>query len=164
MTKTNLKPAKPAKKITVKNAGKKKSKFTPGDFDLKVKRSLTGLGLFTFSDIKKGQCIIEYKGPTLTKQQEEDSNSLYLFEVTKKKTIDGAVRWNTARYINHSCRPNSEIEIIKEHVYVMAKRNIKAGEELNYDYDTDYYEAYIKPKGCKCIKHAPELWANTKTK
>ncbi len=144
-------------KKTVKK-GKKVSKFTPGDFDLKVKRSLTGLGLFTFSDIKKGQCIIEYKGPTLTKQEEEDSNSLYLFEVTKKKTIDGAVRWNTARYVNHSCRPNSEIEIIKEHVYIMAKRNIKAGEELNYDYDTDYFEAYIKPKGCKCIKHAPELW------
>lgn len=137
---------------------KKKSKFEPGDFDLKVKRSLTGLGLFTMSDIKKGSCIIEYKGPTLTKKQEEDSNSLYLFEVTKTKTIDGATRANTARYINHSCRPNSEIDIIKERVYVMAKRTIKAGEEINYDYDTDYYEAYIKPKGCKCIKHAPELW------
>ena len=146
-------------KTAVQKKVAKKSKFTPGNFDLKVKRSLTGLGLFTFSDIKKGECIIEYKGPILTKQEEEDSNSLYLFEVTKTVTIDGAVRWNTARYINHSCRPNSEIEIIKEHVYVMAKRNIKAGEELNYDYDTDYFEAYIKPKGCKCIKHAPELWA-----
>jgi len=134
---------------------KKPSKFTPGNFDLRVKRSKTGLGLFTFSDIKKGSCIIEYKGPTLTKQQEEDSNSLYLFEVTKTVTIDGAVRWNTARYINHSCRPNSEIDIYKQHVWVMAKRNIKAGEELNYDYDTDYFEAYIKPKGCLCIKHAP---------
>jgi SET domain-containing protein len=146
------------KEITKNKVSKKKGKFEPGNFDLKVKRSLTGLGLFTFSDIKKGECIIEYKGPTLTKQQEEDSNSLYLFEVTKKKTIDGAVRWNTARYINHSCRPNSEIEISKERVYVLAKRNIKAGEELNYDYDTDYFEAYIKPKGCKCSKHAPELW------
>jgi SET domain-containing protein len=150
------------KEVSVKKSkkvSKKVSKFTPGNFDLKVKRSLTGLGLFTFSDIKKGQCIIEYVGPTLTQKEEEDSNSLYLFEVTKSKTIDGAVRSNTARYINHSCRPNSEIDIIKGRVYVTAKRNIKPGEELNYDYDTDYYEAYIKPKGCKCIKHAPELWA-----
>ena len=158
MTKTK----KSARPKTISKSVVKKGKFEPGDFDLRVKKSLTGLGLFTFSDIKKGQCIIEYKGPTLTKQEEEDSNSLYLFEVTKTKTIDGATRANTARYINHSCRPNSEIDIIKERVYVMAKRNIKAGEELNYDYDTDYYEAYIKPKGCKCIKHAPELWAKTK--
>jgi len=138
---------------------KKKGKFHIEKFDLKVKRSLTGLGLFTLSQVKKGQCIIEYKGPTLTKKQEEDSNSLYLFEVTKTKTIDGAVRWNTARYINHSCRPNCEIDIYKGRVYVLAKRNIKVGEELHYDYDTDYFEAYIKPKGCKCIKHAPQLWA-----
>lgn len=137
---------------------KKRGKFHIGKYDLRVKRSLAGLGLFTFSPIKKGSCIIEYKGPTLSKKQEEDSNSLYLFEVTKTKTIDGAVRSNTARYINHSCRPNSEIDIYKGRVYVMAKRNIKVGEELNYDYDTDYFEAYIKPKGCKCIKHAPELW------
>jgi hypothetical protein len=41
----------------------------------------------------------------------------------------------------------------------MAKRNIKAGEELNYDYDKDYWESYIKPKGCRCIKCAPALWA-----
>jgi uncharacterized protein len=136
----------------------KRSKFHITPRDLRVKRSLTGLGLFTMEPIKKGTCIIEYVGPTLTKQQEEDSNSLYLFEVTKTKTIDGAVRWNTARYINHSCRPNSEIDIYKGRVYVLAKRNIKAGEELNYDYDTDYFEAYIKPKGCKCIKHAPKLW------
>jgi uncharacterized protein len=143
------------KKTTTNKKTVKKSKFTPGDFDLRVKRSRAGLGLFAFSDIKKGSCIIEYRGPTLTKQQEEDSNSLYLFEVTKKKTIDGSVRWNTARYINHSCRPNSEIDINKERVFVMAKRNIKAGEELNYDYDTDYFEAYIKPKGCICLKCQP---------
>ncbi len=141
---------------------KKKGKFHIEKFDLKVKRSLAGLGLYTFSPIKKGQCIIEYVGPTLTAKQDEDSNSLYLFEVTKKKTIDGAVRWNTARYINHSCRPNSEIDIYKGRVYVLAKRNIKAGEELNYDYDTDYFEAYIKPKGCKCIKHSPKLWKKSK--
>ncbi len=143
---------KPAAKTAKKVAKKKKSKFDIGDFDLKVKRSRAGLGLFTFSDIPKGSCIIEYRGPILTKKQEEDSNSLYLFDAGGGVTIDGSVRWNTARYINHSCRPNAEIDIYKHRVYVMAKRTIKAGEELNYDYDTDYFEAYIKPKGCVCDK------------
>lgn len=129
---------------------KKKSKFTPGRFELKVKRSRTGLGLFTFSPIKKGECVVEYTGRTLTKEEEYESNSLYLFEVSKTKTIDGSPRSNRARYINHACRPNCEIEIWGKRVWVFAKRNIKPGEELNYDYDTEYFNEYIKPKGCKC--------------
>ena len=136
---------------------KRKGKFDIGDFDLRVKRSKTGLGLFAFSPIQKGACIIEYTGKVLTPKEEEDSNSLYLFEVTKKKTIDGATRTNTARYINHSCRPNSEIEIYKGRVYVLAKRNIKEGEEINYDYDKEYFNAYIKPKGCKCDKCSEKM-------
>lgn len=133
----------------------RKKKFEPGNFNLKVKRSRAGLGLFTFDPIPKGACVIEYTGRVLTPEEEEKSNSLYLFEVSKKKTIDGASRTNKARYINHSCRPNCEIDISKERVYVMAKRNIKADEELSYDYDTDYFEAYIKPKGCRCLKCMP---------
>lgn len=130
-------------------------KFTPGDFDLKVKRSRAGLGLFTSTPIKKGACVIEYTGNILTPQQEEESNSLYLFDAENGVTIDGAPRWNTARYINHSCRPNCEIDIYKNRVYVMARRAIKPGEELTYDYDKDYFDAYIKPKGCRCLKCAP---------
>lgn len=136
---------------------KKKGKYSPGGFDLRVRRSLAGLGLYTMQPIKKGACIIEYTGKTLTPAEDEASNSSYLFLVSKKKTIDGGARSNTARYINHSCRPNCEIDIYKERVWVMAKRNIRAGEELGYDYDTDYFEAYIQPKGCRCVKCAPQL-------
>jgi SET domain-containing protein len=143
---------------TKKTSAKKRvSKFTPGQFDLNVKRSVAGLGLFTNSPIKKGACVIEYVGTILTPKQEEDSNSLYLFDAGGGVTIDGAPRWNTARYINHSCRPNCEIDIYKHRVYVMAKRNIKPGEELTYDYDSDYFDAYIKPKGCRCAKCSPTL-------
>lgn len=138
-----------------KQIAKKRSKFEPVGYALKVKRSRTGLGLFAQEDIKKGTCVIEYTGRTISKEEEYSSRSLYLFEVSKKKTIDGATRTNIARYINHSCRPNCEIDIYKERVYVMAKRNIKAGEELSYDYDTDYFNEYIKPKGCKCLKCSP---------
>lgn len=134
--------------------GKKKGKFVPGDFDLRVKRSKAGLGLFAFSDIPKGACIIEYVGRVISKEEEETSNSLYLFEVTKDKTLDGRPRWNKAGYINHSCRPNAEAEIHKGRVYIMAKRAIKAGEELAYDYGKEYWNDHIKPKGCRCEKCA----------
>jgi len=66
--------------------------------------------------------------------------------------IDGSLRSNKARYINHSCAPNCEIDIRNKRVYVFAKRNIKTGEELTYDYDTEYFDMYIKPKGCRCTK------------
>ena len=131
------------------------AKFSPGTYDLRVKRTRAGLGLVTYSPIARGACIIEYTGKVLTPEEEERSNSLYLFDAGGGKTIDGSPKFNKARWINHSCRPNCEIDIWRGRVFVMAKRKIKAGEELAYDYDKSYFDAYIKPKGCKCLKCKP---------
>jgi hypothetical protein len=125
--------------------------YTPGDFDLRVGRAATGLGLYAESEIPKNACVIEYTGVQITKEQEEKSNSKYLFEIHARKTIDGAPRWNTARYINHSCRPNCEPNIHKGRVFIHAKRRIKPGEELNYDYGTNYFKQYLKDI-CACPK------------
>lgn len=133
--------------------------YTPGDFDLVVRRSKTGLGLFAESEIPKGACIIEYKGPQLTPEQEEKSRSKYLFEVHSRKTIDGTPRWNTARYINHSCRPNCEPNIYKGRVYIHALRRIRPGEELNYDYGKNYFNEFLKDI-CACPKCAEKKTAS----
>ena len=125
--------------------------YIPGDFELVVRRSKTGLGLFAESEIPKGACVIEYTGIELTKEQEEKSRSKYLFEIHSRKTIDGAPRWNTARYINHSCRPNCEPNIHKGRVYIHARRRIKPGEELNYDYGKNYFREFLKDI-CACPK------------
>jgi hypothetical protein len=129
-------------------------KYAPGDFDLQVKRSSAGFGLFTNSVIPKGACIVEYTGRVLEPGEEFTARSKYLFEVSAKKTIDGSPRWNIARYINHSCRPNSEPEIHKGRVFIFAKRAIKPGEELAYNYGKDYFDNFIKPHGCRCVKCA----------
>jgi uncharacterized protein len=130
------------------------SKFTPGDFDLRVRRSSAGLGLFTESAIPKGACIIEYVGREVSKEESETSKSKYLFEISKSKTIDGKPKWNKAGYINHSCRPNAESEITKGRVFILATRGIKPGEEITYDYGKEYVDEHIKPFGCKCAKCA----------
>lgn len=132
----------------------RKDTYKPGNYDLRVKRSNTGLGLFVHEPIIKGSCIVEYRGKRLSQKEQYESRSKYLFEVNKRVTIDGQARSNTARYINHSCRPNCEIETYRSRVYVLAKRNIQRGEELTFDYDTEYFDEYIKPKGCKCMKCA----------
>jgi len=134
----------------------KKSKFTPGEYGLAVDRARTGRGLFAVEPIPKGACIIEYVGRTLKEEEWLASRSRYLFKVTGKKTIDGWNKENTARYINHSCRPNCEIEIRKGRVFVMAKRAIKSGEELAYYYGDEYFDQHIRPIGCKCLKCKPE--------
>ncbi len=130
-----------------------RNKFTPGNFELQVKRASAGLGLFAGEAIPKGSCIIEYVGRVISAGEAYTSRSKYLFEITKTKTIDGKPKFNRAGYINHSCRPNCEVEIHGGRVFILALRNIKAGEELSYDYGDEYFNAYIKPLGCRCPKH-----------
>ncbi len=116
-----------------------------------VKRSSSGgLGLFAVDSIKKGTFIIEYKGPILTNKEAEEKCGRYLFQINSRKTIDGSSRDNIARYANHSCKGNCEIEIKKGRVFITALKNIKAGDELNYDYGEEYFDYFIKPHGCLC--------------
>ena len=120
----------------------------------RVGRSRTGLGLFATKPIKKGAKIIRYFGPLLDSKKKEDDEieNKYLFELNNRWTIDGSVRKNVARYINHACRPNAESDVSprKRKVFIRAVKNIEPGEEINYDYGTDYFKAYLKPIGCKC--------------
>jgi uncharacterized protein len=120
----------------------------------RIGRSRTGLGLFATKPIKKGDKIIRYFGPLLDsrKKKDDEIENKYLFELTNRWTIDGSIRENVARYINHACRPNSESDVRprKRKVFIRALKNIEPGDEINYDYGTDYFKAYLKPIGCKC--------------
>src|SRR3989344_6306745 len=110
-----------------------------------------GNGGFAKRKIKKGRRIIEYIGTKVTKTQAEKISGkvvIFLFEIDDKWDIDGSVPENTARFINHSCDPNCTFDIIKGRIWIKARRNIKKGEELSYNYgfDLDGYEEYP----CKC--------------
>jgi SET domain-containing protein len=132
---------------------KRISKYTPRGYSLSVRRSLTGKGLFTKEDIPSGVCIIEYTGRVLSKKDAENSDGKYLFDVSAGKTIDGNIPSNRARYINHSCRPNCEAIGPDGKVFIFSRKRIKAGTELTYDYGKEYFDGFIKPKGCRCEKH-----------
>ncbi len=119
----------------------------------RIGRSRTGLGLFATKPIKKGTKIIRYFGPLLdARKKEDDIDNKYLFEINNRWTIDGSVRRNIARYINHACRPNAESDINprKREVHIVAIKNIAEGSEINYDYGRDYFKIFLKPIGCKC--------------
>ncbi|PIR40248.1 MAG: SET domain-containing protein-lysine N-methyltransferase [Candidatus Zambryskibacteria bacterium CG10_big_fil_rev_8_21_14_0_10_34_34] len=120
--------------------------------NLIIKRSIAGLGLFTKESIERGGFVIEYKGSILTEKEANLKGGKYLFETSKNRFIDGSSRKNIARYINHSCLPNCEIDIKRGRIYIFTKRKIKSGEELFYDYDKEYFNELIKPFGCQCLK------------
>lgn len=118
-----------------------------------LKRGLSGFGLFAVAPIKKGEYVIEYTGRLLTPEQVEKCvGDRYFFQVDKYWTVDGSGRENTARYINHSCRPNCEVRIYAKRIRIWSRKRIKPGDELTYDYGKEYFDEFIKPKGCGCDK------------
>ena len=87
----------------------------------RIGRSRTGLGLFATKPIKKGTKIIRYLGPMLdcNKKKDDAVENKYLFQITNRWTIDGSVRKNIARYINHACRPNAESDVTRKQKVVI---------------------------------------------
>lgn len=122
-------------------------------FDVVPRKSAAGLGVFTNDFIPKRRFIIEYWGDIVTEDEANRIGGKYLFELGNGKTINGTTRKNIARYINHSCRPNCEVEVKGNKVLIFSKRAIKPGEELCYDYGKEYFNHFIAPHGCRCAKH-----------
>ena len=119
----------------------------------RIGRSVTGLGLFAMKLIKRGAYIATYRGRRLSSEeagQRERRGGRYMFELNRRWTIDGSPRWNVARYINHSCRPNAKPVVRKGRIVVVALRGIEPGEEITYDYGREYFDYFIRSKGCRC--------------
>ena len=131
----------------------------------KLKKSkIHGIGVVASQDIKKNTKIIQYIGEKINKKEgdrrsaerikkylnKKNEGSVYIFELNNKFDIDGSPLYNKARYINHSCNPNCEVDIIDNQIWIISIKKIKKGEELNYDYgypfDKDDYKDHI----CKC--------------
>ena len=109
------------------------------------------LGCYTTEPISKGTFVVEYTGPRITVEEADERyanhEETYLFGLTDGKlVIDGQ---GVAAFINHSCDPNCETEEIDGRIWIIALRDIAAGEELTYE-----YELYDSDEGekapCSC--------------
>ncbi len=120
----------------------------------RIGRSNTGFGLFATKPFKKRQYIVTYRGPLITNAEAdrlEARDSRYMFEINSRWTIDGTSRWNKARYVNHSCRPNAEAILRKRKIVYVARRKIKPDEEITVDYGKDYFDGFITKSRCRCV-------------
>ena len=106
------------------------------------KSKIHGKGCFAKIDIPKGTYIIEYKGEKITKREAEKRGerdnkrgTVYIFELNKRYDIDGWIKGNEAKYINHSSYPNCEaVNVAEKEIWIVAIKDIKKGEEITYDY------------------------------
>jgi uncharacterized protein len=127
-------------------------------------------GCYTTIPIKEGTHIVEYLGDILTLEEADErypeQEETYLFGLEDgKHVIDGK---NVAAFINHSCDPNCETDEINGHVWIIALRDIEAGEELTYDYnlydgeDDDLSPCACGTKNCRGTLYSEEEMAKRK--
>ncbi|MEO8484764.1 MAG: SET domain-containing protein-lysine N-methyltransferase [Betaproteobacteria bacterium] len=121
-----------------------------------------GRGVFAARPIRKGETIIEYRGRRTSWEEasdaaagDDDPYHTFLFSLDDGRVIDAGVRGNAARFVNHSCAPNCEtFEDEDGRVFISARRAIRAGEELAYDYRLSI-DGKVGPKmrrayACRC--------------
>lgn len=110
------------------------------------KSKLHGFGVFALETINKNKRIIDYAGELISNKQSESREDKYLskgciwvFRVNRNWSRDAAVGGNIARFINHSCTPNCWIEVDgkTKTIWVRAAKQIRKGQELTYDYNTE---------------------------
>jgi len=115
-----------------------------------------GFGLFARRPFRKDEFVVEYTGRKIPTAEADKLTTKYLFEIDEHWTIDGSPRSNIARYMNHSCEPNCETDIVDGRIIITALRDIEIGEELTFDYGEEYFDEFIRPTGCKCSKCSRE--------
>jgi uncharacterized protein len=105
---------------------------------------ISGWGVYADQVIEEDTRIVEYKGQLVSQAEAWRRELRYLprhriwiFNLNDRWARDAAFGGNIARYVNHACRPNCYVEVVGRHIWILASRRIKQGEELTYDYNTD---------------------------
>lgn len=112
-----------------------------------------GRGVYAAARIAAGTRIIEYTGELISEAEgerryptaaggDEEPEHTYLLTLDADRVIDANVGGNAARFINHSCEPNCEPIAYGDHMWIVAIRDIRPGEELAYDYAIELDERH----------------------
>ena len=129
-------------------------------------------GLFATQAIQPGTRILPYMGEKITSAERARrlaAGNAYIFHLNYRYAIDGETLDNTARYINHSCDPNCMVEKAHDTLWIVALRDIQAGEELSYNYGYDAAQYAHNPCHCgakNCCGYIldPQYWSVIKGK
>ncbi|HUE10074.1 MAG TPA: SET domain-containing protein-lysine N-methyltransferase [Steroidobacteraceae bacterium] len=108
--------------------------------------SIHGRGLFARRNISWGVRIIRYSGERINDAEANrriDRGADGIFELAPDENIDGRVNGSLAQFINHNRKaPNCFVLRHDGEIWIVAGINgVKSGQELTYDYGTDYFGA-----------------------
>lgn len=112
---------------------------------LKVKPIGTEKGVFAAEDMAKGKEILDFSGKIVP---EEGSGKWDLW-IGKNKFIK-APKNSVDNLLNHSCDPNTFVKKKGKIFYLISIKNIKKGDEINFDYDTTDYDNKEFEFACSC--------------
>ncbi|KAM7393231.1 hypothetical protein PAMA_008061 [Pampus argenteus] len=125
--------------------------------------SKKGWGVRTLQDIPQGTFVCEYVGEIISEAEAEmRQNDAYLFSLDDKPQdlycIDARFYGNISRFLNHMCEPNlfacrvftTHQDLRFPHIAFFASENIKAGEELGFNYGDHFWEVKSKLFSCEC--------------
>ena len=110
-----------------------------------------GLGAFAARTLPKGMRVAEYIGERITKAESLRRCELgngFIFALDDQFDLDGDTDKNPARFFNHSCAPNCETEYQDGRIWIVARRDISAGEEITFNYGYTLEEYREHP--CHC--------------
>jgi SET domain-containing protein len=124
----------------------------PDDENVCFKASpIHGVGTFARTRLNKGTRVIEYTGEKIDKRESNrrcESGNEYIFYLNEQFDLDGNAEWNPARCINHSCSPNCDAGLTEDGIWIVANRNVDAGEEITFNYGYDLQNVRDHP--CHC--------------
>jgi SET domain-containing protein len=119
---------------------------------------IAGFGVFALEPIRRDARIVDYAGERIShaeslrrEARQLPRGRIWCFTVNRRWVRDASVGGNIARFINHACRPNCYTEVSRGVIWIRAARDIRAGEELTYDYNTGGAAGIP----CRCRAHCP---------
>ena len=127
----------------------KKAEAAPG---IRVGRSkIDGRGCFAARRFRKWEKIAELTGERVSRVEAahrmKGKRRLHICAIDSYWGIDGSRGGNGSQFVNHSCRPNSFVRILRGHVIFFALRDIEPGEEITLDYVESYHPDSYR---CRC--------------
>ena len=123
--------------------------------DLIVKDSkIHGRGVFAARDFLEGEIVLQIDDSRIVDEENPLHPQLGEFDyhcdyLEKGKTV---LMKSPERHINSSCDPNTFVKTIDRIRYVVARKNIKSGEEITYDYIIDCHGGIIWKCNCESSK------------
>lgn len=111
---------------------------------------IEGTGVFAAVPIPRRGKIGEVTGELISiraaRKRARERCRICLIDVSGTRALDCS-KGNALRHLNHSCRSNAFLRIIRERVEVYARRAIRPDEEITVDYVESPHSGGMK---CRC--------------